>query len=313
MPELPEVETLRRLLALRLSGARVCDVVLIHPGILRGTEPTAFTAAIMGAIFTGVGRRGKYLLLPLERPPAGDAGMACSEALELVVHLKMRGALRIEASDQPPDRYLCAALELNTGCALRFYDMWRWGEWTLLPAGTAAAQLSGLAAMGPEPLEPHFTSYYLQQRLAGRRGLLKPLLLGQRIVAGLGNIYCDESLHRARLHPARPARSLRPEEIRCLHRAIVSVLSEAVAQGAAHADALAARQANLDDYDGIYVPQIYDRPGQPCPACGQALIKFHLNGRGTTICPHCQPDADVPVGCEAESEGRAERSGSYYV
>jgi formamidopyrimidine-DNA glycosylase len=243
------------------------------------------------------------LLLRLEKPavssPDALAASVPPQAFDLVIHLKMRGSLRVEKRDETPGPYLCAALALDTECALRFYDMWRWGEWALFPAGTAAAHLPGLAAMGPEPFDPDFTSDYLWQQLIRRQTPLKPLLLGQRVVAGLGNLYCDECLHRARLHPARPAQSLRPEEARRLHEAILAILSAAVAQGSAYVETLVAQDANLDDFNAIYIPKVYDRPGQPCPVCGQALIKTHLHGRGTTLCPHCQPGADDLAGLRA--------------
>jgi len=297
VPELPEVETLRQLLARRVAGARIEAVPLIAAKILRAPDPAALAAAVTGAVITGVGRRGKYLLLRLEKPERGGPDAAAPEgqgAWDLVIHLKMRGRLRIESESDPPGPYLCAELRLTDGRTLRYYDMWRWGEWALVSAGTACRSLPGLAAMGPEPLEPGFTSDYLARQLARRRGLLKPLLLGQQVVAGLGNIYCDECLHRARLHPARLAHRLRPDEVARLHEAIVSILGAAVAQGSALAERLAAQQANLDSFAGIYASQVNDRPGQSCPTCGQALQKMHLSGRGTTLCPHCQPVADFP-------------------
>lgn len=294
MPELPEVESVRRLLERRLSGASVNAIELVTPKILRTPEPVPFAVAVRATTLTGVGRRGKYLLLRLEKPavssPDAVAASVPPQAFDLVIHLKMRGSLRIESLDATPGPYLCAALTLNADRALRFYDMWRWGEWALFPAGTAAQHLPGLAAMGPEPFDPDFTSDYLWQQLIRRRTPLKPLLLGQRVVAGLGNLYCDECLHRARLHP---------EEARRLHAAILAILSAAVRQGSAYVETLVAQDANLDDFNAIYFPKVYDRPGQPCPACGQALIKTHLHGRGTTLCPHCQPGADDPAGLRA--------------
>ncbi|HZP82671.1 MAG TPA: bifunctional DNA-formamidopyrimidine glycosylase/DNA-(apurinic or apyrimidinic site) lyase [Chthonomonadaceae bacterium] len=306
MPELPEVESVRRLLERRLSGASINAIELVTPKILRTPEPAPFAVAVTGTTLTGVGRRGKYLLLRLEKPavssPDAVAVPVPPQAFDLVIHLKMRGWLRVERLDETPGPYLCVALTLNADRALRYYDMWRWGAWALFPAGAAAAHLPGLAALGPEPFDPAFTSDYLWQQLVRRRTPLKPLLLGQRIVAGLGNLYCDECLHRARLHPARPAQSLRPEEARRLHEAIVAILNAAVAQGGAYVETLAARHANLDDFNAIYIPRVYDRPEQPCPACGQALIKTHLHGRGTTLCPNCQPDADIPASLRAEDD-----------
>ena len=122
------------------------------------------------------------------------------------------------------------------------------------------------------------------------------VLLDQALLAGLGNIYADESLHLARLHPSRPANSLSAEEIERLHAAIGEILNRAVSQGGAYADRQAQNQANIEGFESIYTPRIYDRPGQPCPVCGEPLVKFQLRGRGATFCPMCQPDANIPAG-----------------
>ncbi len=308
MPELPEVESLRRLLEARLVGAQIQSAAIIAPQILKRPDPETFAAQTRGLFITGTARRGKYLLLKLARSrsqPEPD--------YELITHLKMQGWLRVEPADAAPDKYLCAELTLNDNRALRFYDMWRWGEWSLLPAGTAGAHIPGLAKMGLEPLGPDFTFPRLQAQLSKRRGPLKPVLLDQEVVAGLGSIYCDESLHRAGLHPTRAASGLRAEEAARLHAAIVAVLNAAVDSGGARVEALAARSANLDDLSEVYAPQIYDRPGQPCPTCHSSLVKIQLRGRGATFCPICQPDADNAPVQENGTGSRAERSGLHHV
>jgi formamidopyrimidine-DNA glycosylase len=292
MPELPEVESLRRLLEHRLCGTRVQDARFVAPQILQRREPSEFSAALRGAQIAGVARRGKYLLLRLLLAVPHRTDASEPDGFDLVIHLKMQGWLRIEPTDEPSGKYLCAALELEDGRSLRLYDMWRWAEWWLLPAGTAERAVPGLAEMGLDPFDPRFSADYLAERLARKRGLLKPVLLDQRLVAGLGNLYGDECLHRARLHPARRTQGLKEEELRRLHAAILSVLQEAILQGGARAERAASENTNLDDFGEVYTPQIYDRPGQPCPVCGHGLQKMQLRGRGTTFCPHCQPDAE---------------------
>ena len=291
MPELPEVETVRRFLEQRIVGTRIKNATFARPEILKTGGPEEFNTAVSGCQIEKVVRRGKYLSLHLRKP---DDAAEPAAAYELIIHLKMRGDLRVEAEAASPDRYLCAELHLDSGQALRFYDIWRWGEWNLFPAGKA--NLPGLAAMGLEPFDPDFTPVYLARQLAKRSGPLKTVLLDQRTVAGLGNIYCDESLHQARLHPARTARSLDADEVARLHGAIVAVLTRAVSQGGAYADRQALGSGNIDGFENIYAPTVYDRPGKPCPACGETLVKFQLRGRGTTFCPICQPDADIFAG-----------------
>lgn len=290
MPELPEVETMRRFLESRISGMRILSATFERPEILKSSGPEEFNAAVSGCRVMGTGRRGKYLSLHLQAADAPEPG----PAYELVIHLKMRGDLRVEPEPRAPDRYLCAELHLESEQALRFYDIWRWGAWNLFPAGKV--EIPGLSTMGLEPFDPAFTPAYLAGRLAKRSGPLKTVLLDQATMAGLGNIYADESLHLARLHPSRPARSLNEAEIQRLHAAIGAILNRAVSQGGAYADRQSQNQANIEGFESIYTPQIYDRPGQPCPDCGEPLVKFQLRGRGATFCPLCQPDANIPAG-----------------
>ena len=315
MPELPEVESLRHLLTYRLLHARILDSRFPSPVILRGTTPDDFTRRTSGKTIVSVTRRGKYLLFELSNAerlhdtsskreadkakivlnaPDEPEFAAEENALRLVVHLRMRGGLRVEEGEQSPTKYLCGLLRLDGGRELRYYDMWRWGEWWLAPPASQLTGISGLDDLGVEPLDADFTPEHLEQALFGRLVPLKPLLLGQRIVAGLGNIYCDESLHRAGLHPARKAGTVQAEEAARLHEAIVGVLGEAVAQGRAHSHFLADQDGNLEHFEGIYTPRVYDRPGHACPTCGFSLQKITFYGRGTTFCPQCQPAVETP-------------------
>jgi formamidopyrimidine-DNA glycosylase len=286
MPEMPEVETVRRLLATRVTGKRIQQAAFDQPVILKQPSLPEFVDAVSGTVLSAIDRRGKYLLFRLTE--------ACSNraAYDLIVHFKMRGSFRIEPETDAPGKYLCAALNLEGGVALRFYDMWRWGEWVLLPSGKAERELAGLAELGLEPFDPAFTTAYLREELNRRCGLLKPILLGQRVVAGLGNIYCDECLHRARLHPSRKTQSLTEGEAQRLHEAIGTILHGAIARGSARAKMLASQGENLDSLEDVYAPQVYDQPGKPCPVCGTPLNKMQLRGRGTTFCPVCQPSAE---------------------
>jgi formamidopyrimidine-DNA glycosylase len=188
MPELPEVESLRRLLEWRVGGARIRSVSFVSPVILRSHRLTDFSDIVVHRSIRAVGRRGKYLLLSL----SASERAAQEDVRVLVVHLRMRGSFQVEPLASAPGAYLCAALELDEGRVLRFYDMWRWGEWWLLETGEPPDRLRAIAQLGPEPFAPDFTPESLGRQLAVRPGAIKPLLLGQRLVAGLGNIYCDE-------------------------------------------------------------------------------------------------------------------------
>jgi len=298
MPELPEVETLRRLLVSRLQGAVFVSAEAVSPVVLRNSDPVSFSAAICGRQMLDVRRRGKYLLFILgaanhcpttEETECRVTGGSDDE-IDFIVHLRMRGSLLVEDAQTPPAKYLCASIAMQDGRELRYYDMWRWGELWLLPHNDLSA-LKGLVGLGPDPFDAAFTPLYLTERLRSRRAAIKPLLLDQCIVAGLGNIYCDESLNRAGIHPARIAASLSADEITRLYDSARFVLSAALGQGGSYAALLAESGGNLSDFEGVYTPQVYDRPGKPCPQCEQPLQKISFHGRGTTFCPNCQPDA----------------------
>ncbi len=271
----------------------------LHPGLLgrtivqvRGIEDArlveplsrpAFVAAVVGQAIREVGRRGKHLLLPLE----GGA--------VLTVHLRMSGRLLLLDRQSPPDRHTRAVLDLDDGAALHFHDVRRFGRMRLCtPAEYAALD----ARLGPEPLEPSFTPAVLAARLqARRRARLKPLLLDQRFLAGLGNIYADEALFRAGLHPLRRAGDLGPAEIERFHRAIVEVLEEALAfEGTTLSDG---GYRFGEGRSGRFAEQlrVYGRAGRPCPRCGRPLERLRIAGRGSHLCPFCQQEPSVGHAC----------------
>ena len=208
MPELPEVETLRRDLAARIVGRTITDFELL-PGaerLLRGVPPQALRDRLCGAPITEIGRHGKYLLIGL-----GDGPL-------LVVHLRMTGSLRHRPAAAPPDNFLRARLPLDDGSELRFVDVRKFGTLDLVDDPAEA-----LAKLGPDAIDPAFDSDALWSGLRGRRAPVKSMLLDQRFVAGIGNIYADEALFLARLHPQAPAGALRPAERRaCTPRSAVS-------------------------------------------------------------------------------------------
>ena len=274
MPELPEVETVARDLRRHLLpdgggfGPVVVDVRVAWPGTLRDGDPPGFTASVTGHRIEGVGRRGKLLILNLE----GGAF--------LTVHLKMTGQLFVVPATQPVDPYERLAFSLDDGREIRFRDIRKFGR-----VGLYTAADRPFADIGPEPLDPRFTLRAFRARLRGRRGRLKPLLVDQSFIAGVGNIYADEALWRSRIHPLRSAASLRPHDERALYRDMLEILSLAVER----------RGSSIDDYtapDGDGEMQehldVYQRTGLPCRRCGRPIRRIVIGIRATHFCSFCQ-------------------------
>jgi formamidopyrimidine-DNA glycosylase len=278
VPELPEVETLRRGLERESKGRGIVSVVVARPEVLRGQSEAEFRFRTVEKRIMSVERRGKYLLMPL----AADGSDSSLSITTICLHLKMRGSVRLERSGSIAEKYLCAELVLDSGQSLRFYDVWAWGEVRAL-TNSELGMVSGLAKMAEEPLEEGWGAERLAQRIGRRSTAIKSVLLDQKTVAGVGNIYADEALFRARIAPERPASALSARELNCLAGAIRSVLMEAVASGGSQGD-----YVDLYGDPGRYVPEVYDREGKPCPGCAEPLHKVRLGGRGTTYCPTCQ-------------------------
>ncbi len=274
MPELPEVETVRRLLAPALEGRVFERVEIGDARLVRPYEPAAVAAELEGERVSALERRGKYLIVRFE------------SGRVLLVHLRMTGSLRHAPDgslDDDPHRR--AVVRLDDGSDVAYRDVRRFGTWLLLEPGELDAYLA--ARVGPEPLPRAFTTAVLRARLTGRRAPLKAVLLDQRAIAGLGNIYVDEALWRARLHPLRPAGELDAGELRRLHRSIRGVLELGIVrQGATLRD-----YATPDGSSGSMQREfnVYGRAGEPCPRCGTPIERIVLGGRGTWTCPACQP------------------------
>ena len=291
MPELPEVETIARDLRGLVGGARIRDAACNWPPTLRSHEPAAFAAAVAGREIQGVGRRGKQLLVWLgPRDPAGvDPGPADGPSV-LTIHLKMTGQLFVVGAGIPQDRHVHLVLSLADGRDLRFRDMRKFGRIGLYRRNEATGEpadgeAEGVLATGAEPLADEFTARRMGELLVPRRGRLKTLLLNQDFLAGVGNIYADESLWRARLHPLRDALTLKPADVSRLHEALRHVLAEAVRR----------RGSSIDDYtapegDGSMQEhlQVYQRAGEPCLRCGRPIKRIAFGGRSTHFCSWCQ-------------------------
>jgi len=273
MPELPEVETVRRRLAPVLVGATITSAEIVDARLTRPVDPLLVAEALVGERIAAVERRGKYLLWRLE------------SGRTLVVHLRMTGSLRHAAGGGlPDDAYRRATLVLDTGADVGYRDVRRFGTWELLDPDHLRPYLA--TRVGPEPLAPSFTAARLGSILAGRRASIKSVLLDQRRVAGVGNIYADEALWRARIHPRRPAGELGPDEVKALHAGIRRALKAGIdRQGATLRDYRTPDGGSGRMQDEF---KVYGREGEPCDRCGTPIEKIRAAGRGTWYCPRCQ-------------------------
>jgi formamidopyrimidine-DNA glycosylase len=271
MPELPEVETIRRQLEPEVTATRIVGADVLDERWTRPESPREVERVLAGRTIEAVERRGKYLLLRLE----GDRTLA--------MHLRMTGnLLLVEGSDDPP--HLRAQLRLDDGRRLLFTDARRFGHAVVLRDDELDEYFA--ARLGVEPLSDSLTAEELCRRAAGRRAPLKSFLLNQLGVAGIGNIYADEALHRAELHPLSPAGSMKPEDCERLRVGIVGALEAGLRSGG----------ASIDDYRDSRGEQgamqdeflVHTREGKPCPRCGAEIRRIVVAGRSTYFCPSCQ-------------------------
>ncbi len=274
LPEMPEVETLRRGLAKATYGQHITSVRISDERVLKRDDASTFVDRLVGASVKDVNRRGKYLLIAM--------GSADLPVFHLVVHLNMKGSIRKVPVDASLQKYECVRVGLSSGHALVYTDMWTWGDWHI-DVASDYRQVSDVAEMGPEPLDEGWSGEVLAGRLAGKRGLIKSVLLDQKIVAGVGNIYADEALFVAGIAPKRQASSLDAAECNALAGAIAETLGNAVCCGGSRGE-----YVDLDGNPGTYEPKVYGGKGKPCPRCGGQLVKTSIGGRGTTYCPDCQ-------------------------
>ena len=275
MPELPEVEYVARQLRETLPGRRITGVAVRWERSIQGMSPQQFAAEVIGREVTEVGRRAKYLLLTLD------------DRRLLIIHRRMSGNLllwRPTAPDEPEPPYTRVLFSFDDGRRLAYTDPRKFGRIAL---AAPDALPTTFASLGPEPLEQAFTPAALAARLAGRNRAIKVALLDQRVVAGLGNIYADEALFRAGIHPLRPASSLTAAEVARLHAGIQGALTT----GIAHGGTTFGRHRDIYDEAGVNLEhvEVYRRAGQPCLRCGTPIERIVVAQRSAHFCPHCQP------------------------
>jgi formamidopyrimidine-DNA glycosylase len=281
MPELPEVETIRRQLAPALEGRTIERFEVLDARWSEPAAPAEVADAVEGRTIEAVGRRGKYFDVEL------------TDEAHLVMHLRMTGNLLVVPAgvDTPSggtgreQPYVRVRIALDDGSTVLFADPRRFGTGIVL-LGDEARDEYFSARLGVEPLSPEFTADALRALAKGRRSPVKAFLLAQERIAGVGNIYADEALFRARIHPLRPVGTLRRAQLEALHGAVIESLEAGID----------ARGASIDDFRhtdgarGSFQDRflVHRREGEPCPRCGTAIVKLRAAGRGTYICPRCQ-------------------------
>ncbi len=270
MPELPEVETIKNELSPHVVGHQITGVTLFWDRMVRQPSLQEFCSRLVGQRITGLSRRGKYLIFGL------------SSGEWLVIHLKMSGSLLIKPASAEADKFIRAIIHLDGGISIHFRDPRKFGAlWLIADKNTVTGKL------GPEPLEARFTPQRLQNSLNKRTAPIKALLCDQGFIAGIGNMYADEALFAAWIHPLRAGGSLSPDEVKRLSRAIKEVLKSAIGNKGASTNTYIRPGGELGTAHFQF--RVAHRGGKPCPICGTPIERIVVRNRGTCFCPRCQP------------------------
>jgi len=269
MPELPEVETIKNCLLPQVVGLRFTGVTLLWPGVVRRPSPEEFCHRLSGQTIEDIRRRGKYLIWDL------------SGKGKLILHLKMTGVLLLQPYSYDLEPYVRAILHLDNDQEIRFWDLRKFGAMWLVEDETTL-----IGKLGPEPLDNGFTPDVLDGILRRHNVPVKALLLDQNAIAGVDNMYADESLFAARIDPLKAAKDLSGEETKRLHGAIQQVLASAIECKGASVNTY--QQPDGERGTAQFYFQVAHRLGEPCNKCGGAIERIVVRGRGTYFCPRCQ-------------------------
>lgn len=274
MPELPEVETIKRTLEQLLSGKKISSVTVSLPRIIKEPQdPHLFSQLLQGQQIHKMGRRGKFLKFYLDD-------------FVLLSHLRMEGRYGLYAKEEPIEKHTHVIFHFTDETELRYRDVRTFGTMHLFEKGQEE-QVPPLKKLGMEPLSSSFTPQQLMSLMTGRTGTLKALLLNQEIITGLGNIYVDECLFQAGIHPEkRPYQLVEADWVR-LQEAIVDVLSRSISLGGSSVKSFVNGQGKEGQFQHTH--KVYQRTGEPCVVCGTPIVRMVLAGRGTHYCPRCQP------------------------
>lgn len=273
MPELPEAETIKRVIEPQIQGLMIKNVIVNRPEVIAYPHAGEFCKQLVGQTISGMARRGKFLLILLD---SGD---------RVIIHLRMTGCLLLTPADYPEEKHTHLVFRLSNEKELRFSDIRRFGRFWLLQNGEADAY-SGLDRLGLEPSDPAFSAEYLINHFGKRKKAIKACLLEQSVIAGIGNIYSDEILFAARIYPACPAHSLTGKEWERLAGTISERLSYFTEKNKITPEEYL--EAKGQDYRNTPFLQVYGHEGEPCPSCGTVLCRMVIGGRSSIFCPRCQ-------------------------
>lgn len=273
MPELPEVETVRRGLTKLVEGSTIKSVDVLYPKMVN-LPPKDFENALKGKKIDRIDRRGKYLLIRL------------SDHLTIVSHLRMEGKYDVEPDGAPLDKHTHVVFHLTDGRELRYNDTRKFGRMNLVDTGTEMS-VAGLKTIGPEPTEQALTLDYMTAIFKKSRKVIKPFLLDQSNIAGLGNIYADEVLWLSKINPKQPVNSLKPAQIKRLRKNIITEIQMAIDGHGTTVHSYSTAYGEAGNFQNHL--NVYGRQGEPCPRCGTKIVKIKLAQRGTHYCPKCQP------------------------
>ena len=275
MPELPEVETTINDLKPFVIGRRIEEVDIFAPNIIARPSAEKFRKGLIGREILNLSRRGKHLIFELDNSQF------------LIVHMRMTGSLLLKEADEEPEKSVRIIFYLDDRTAIHFRDMRRFGKMWLVEDKNSV-----IGKLGPEPLEPEFTPGVLAGILNNRKTFIKSLLLDQTRIAGIGNMYADEALYYARIHPLRPANSLTGPEIKRLHGAIQKVLFQGIRNRGASTETYL-RPGGVKGEAHLQF-QVAHRKGKDCPVCGGPVKRITVHQRGAFFCPSCQRLPEVP-------------------
>lgn len=273
VPELPEVETVRRTLTGLVRGKTIKSVEIRWPNIIkRPAEPEEFARNLIGETIQSIGRRGKFLLFHLDH-------------FVMVSHLRMEGKYGLHQAEDPDDKHVHVVFTMTDGTQLRYRDVRKFGTMHLFHPGEEMRELP-LSQLGPEPDDKEFTDAYLKERLMKTNRAVKTALLDQKAVVGLGNIYVDEALFRAGIHPETKANQLSAQKIKKLHEEIKNTLQEAIDAGGSTVRSYINSQGEIGMFQLRHF--VYGKKDKPCKTCGTMISKIVVGGRGTHFCAKCQ-------------------------
>ncbi|WP_296876591.1 DNA-formamidopyrimidine glycosylase [Thomasclavelia sp.] len=275
MPELPEVEAMKRVLQPQIQGHKIENIIVKQPAVIGYPDSERFCNGLIQNVIASMDRRGKYLIIKMKNNN------------KIIIHLKMTGRLLLVHSDLPEIKHTHLIFQLDNGQELRYIDTRRFGRLWFIKNGEADSY-SGIEQLGKEPFDPSFLPEYLNQQLSRRKKAIKECLLDQRIIAGIGNIYSDEILFKAKIHPARQANTLTSQEYQRLATIIPEQLTYFIEKNKMTPEQYL--RSNGQDYRNTPFLQVYGKKGKACPVCGQTLCRVVIGGRGSIFCPNCQKE-----------------------